>query len=305
MGSEKVLPSRRHVVRVAVCGVVGVLISVYMTYEHYADDESMCDVSEIVSCSIVNKSAFAEMFNVPLGALGAAYNVVLLYGAYLAGYQRAKSGKAGGEGRLADLVNILFVWCLLGMGFVLYLLSVEVYLGAICPFCTVIHILIGVSSYSAWRIRSEVPGASRVVSLGPLWRQWGVVATACLVMIVPLISFNGGVWRTGGGSLEGSSIVLTEDEFEYYRLCFGGEMTGMKLRILGTNSDTATLRQKEVMGGLWDAVIFSTCDTKCQDDSGLREIPSWILQSTDGEEVARHAGPLSLDGLYGFARCLE
>lgn len=45
----------------------------YLTYIHYAQTQSFCDISETVSCDVVTTSIYSEIFGVPVSILGLGY----------------------------------------------------------------------------------------------------------------------------------------------------------------------------------------------------------------------------------------
>ncbi len=52
----------------------------YLVWAHYAptpEGGSFCDIGEGLSCDIVNKSAYSEVFGVPLSAIGVGYFAVV------------------------------------------------------------------------------------------------------------------------------------------------------------------------------------------------------------------------------------
>lgn len=63
----------------ALLAIIGVVIMGYLTYIHYADTRSFCDISEGVSCDIVTKSLYSEIFGVPISVLGLLYFAAVLF----------------------------------------------------------------------------------------------------------------------------------------------------------------------------------------------------------------------------------
>jgi len=56
--------------------LAGVFIMGYLTYLHYAPTPiggSVCNIGEGLSCDVVNKSAYSEIFGIPMSVLGIAY----------------------------------------------------------------------------------------------------------------------------------------------------------------------------------------------------------------------------------------
>ena len=66
-------------VLVAVFALVGLGIMSYLTYIHYAEQSSFCDLSAEVSCDIVTSSLYSEIFGVPVSLLGLLYFALMLF----------------------------------------------------------------------------------------------------------------------------------------------------------------------------------------------------------------------------------
>lgn len=109
--------------------VLGLLISIYLVQHHYAlaNESGFCDMSQTVSCSIVHKSSYAELFHIPIAFYGAFWFLVFLI---LLGLVYLRKARAK---------HVLLLWSSTGFLFVFYLLYAEWQLGAICPWCTVVH----------------------------------------------------------------------------------------------------------------------------------------------------------------------
>lgn len=63
-------PYRYAIVIIALAGLV---IMSYLTYVHYANTQSFCDLSAEVSCDVVTTSIYSEVFSVPVSILGIFY----------------------------------------------------------------------------------------------------------------------------------------------------------------------------------------------------------------------------------------
>lgn len=65
----------KNISRVALCilALTGVAIMSYLTYIHYANTQSFCDISEKVSCDVVTTSVYSEIFGIPISILGLGY----------------------------------------------------------------------------------------------------------------------------------------------------------------------------------------------------------------------------------------
>jgi uncharacterized membrane protein len=60
-------------------GALGLAIMGYLTYIHYANVRSFCDISAEVSCDVVTTSIYSELFGVPVSVLGLLYFAAVLY----------------------------------------------------------------------------------------------------------------------------------------------------------------------------------------------------------------------------------
>jgi len=104
---------------------LGILVSAYMTIYKLTDNQTMCLGNG--GCSVVNSSVYAEVYGIPVAAVGlggfAAILGILIMSDRL-NYLRTS----------AEL--IVFGLALIGFLFTLYLIYVEVaMIRALCPFC--------------------------------------------------------------------------------------------------------------------------------------------------------------------------
>ena len=58
---------------ILVLSLVGFGIMAYLTYIHYANAQSFCDLSETISCDVVTTSIYSEIFGFPISILGLGY----------------------------------------------------------------------------------------------------------------------------------------------------------------------------------------------------------------------------------------
>ncbi|MBS3138171.1 vitamin K epoxide reductase family protein [Candidatus Woesearchaeota archaeon] len=111
--------------------IIGILISVYLTYLHYVPeklDASFCNISNYLSCSTVNQSSYALLFGIPVALIGIFGFILILY------LSKSKS----------QYTNVaLFYSSALGLLFMLYLLIAELFvIKALCILCTVVLLVI-------------------------------------------------------------------------------------------------------------------------------------------------------------------
>lgn len=113
--------------------VVGLLTSVYLTYEHYTDNATLaCTASGVVDCVKVTSSQWSQLFGIPVAVLGLVFFVGLLGLCWPSVWRR-------GAGWL-DLARM--GWLSIGLVMVVYLVWAEVArIHAICLWCTVVHVV--------------------------------------------------------------------------------------------------------------------------------------------------------------------
>ncbi|HEY1262387.1 MAG TPA: vitamin K epoxide reductase family protein [Terriglobales bacterium] len=103
-----------------VLAVLGIIVSSLALREHYRTGESPCSINEKWDCGTVNKSPFAEVWDVPIAAIGVAGYLLLGVLAWMRAYDR-----------LLDLA-------LMATGFSLYLSHIEAkVLGVWCIYCVI------------------------------------------------------------------------------------------------------------------------------------------------------------------------
>jgi len=92
---------------IALLALAGVVVAALALRVHYSTDTEPCSINEKWDCGIVNHSPFAELYHVPVAAIG------------IAGYL----GLAGLA--LFRLKRVLVLAAIAGLGFSLYLTHIE------------------------------------------------------------------------------------------------------------------------------------------------------------------------------------
>lgn len=114
--------------------VFGMLISVYLAYQHYKPvGGAFCNVNDYVSCDIVNKSIYAEIFNIPVAIFGFLAYLIIFTAAF--GLLKEKLP--------ASILKLTALFTGASLGFSIYLTTMEFFvLRAVCIFCVTSQIII-------------------------------------------------------------------------------------------------------------------------------------------------------------------
>ncbi len=126
--------------------VIGLALSIYLTYEHYTDSKTLaCSANGVVDCIKVTTSQWSVFFGVPVAVAGLAYFVVMTLLCLPLGFNRS-----------AGLLRL--IGALVGIVSVLYLVYVELFkVDAICLWCTGVHVvtLLLLATVLWWRIAAD------------------------------------------------------------------------------------------------------------------------------------------------------
>jgi len=115
----------RWISLIAVAAVVGILVSIFSVFAHYGVVSSeVCSINDTFDCDTVNKSAYSELFGIPVALLGVLTYIVFFLG--VMAYDRNHSQKLlqalmtlGGAGLIFSLyltsieAFVLYTWCIL------------------------------------------------------------------------------------------------------------------------------------------------------------------------------------------------
>ena len=263
--------------------ILGFLVSLYLTYNHYAPptEGSLCDFSESVSCSLVNTSVFSILLNIPVALLGAIWFVFL----------GLISWKAVNKN---NLFTLLFVWNILGILFIIYFITAEIILKALCPLCTVVHVIVLITFVMSLLLYKNLNKNERnFLSLEFLKKNRSWILAIIIINLIPLIFFN--LPGLGGEKEEYTELAkcITENGVNMYgsfrcgicaktRAMFGDSfehINEIECHPQGKNSQWELCQEKDLAG-----------------------TPTWILEP-NGEELKREVGFLSIEDLKEFSGC--
>ena len=126
--------------------ILSILLSIYLTYQHYKEGSSFCDLSEGLSCGVVNQSEWSELFGIPVAILG----LLTFLGIYFLVHCLDKGIPLGfgsislSSTAIERIIIAVLAWSLI---FALYLLVYVEYFklkGIYCPACIVLDVFIAI-----------------------------------------------------------------------------------------------------------------------------------------------------------------
>lgn len=256
--------------------LLGLISSIYLTYEHYSLKSSLCDFTTHVSCSLVNASVFSEIFHTPVALFGVLWFLVALYLCFTLPKKE-------------ELLRFFLLWNILGILSVVYFVVAEFILRTICPLCTLIHLLIiAILIVTLILHKKQEFKFSLNKSLQ--------VGKPLLVKVIPfflflLLLFN--YFAPEEGINGGFAQCLTEKGVKMYSSFRCG----------------ICLKTEELFGSSFHYIKKIEChpsgpssQTDLCVDKEISGTPTWVLE-VDGVEIKRHAGFLSLEQLGVFAGC--
>ena len=272
--------TRKSVLKVMlILGVLGFATSLYLLWGHYfpSSSGSFCDLSSTISCSVVNTSVFSELFVVPVALLGVLWFLWLIL--------RCR------QAQLHDGTNVvdLFVWNILGLAFIVYFIIAEIALGAICLFCTVVHVFIFgmfLLSLSLYQREEKVP----LLQAAREMRGW--IFLGIIIFSLPFILFNALQEDQNHDAL---AQCLTAKEVTLY--CSSHSALCAKTRSM-FGSSFQFIKEVECYPGE-DDFRAELCSSK-----KIMTTPTWIMEQ-NGTEVMRAEGFQSIEELGLFADCKD
>lgn len=257
-------------------GILSMFLSLYLIYDHIKDeDSSFCDVGSYISCSKVRRSIFSELFNVPIAVFGLLFNLITTTVALITIQIPPK--------QVVNYIGFLFYLNIFGVTFIFYLISAEIYLGALCPFCTILHVLQMITmwlSYKLYNSQKSMPSFCHV-----LWnmKEWFILIG--FVNLIPLLYFNSNLEM-----MNFDKTVILNPEFSQ---C----ITHSGWIFYGLSGCGWCSKQKELFGDTLDHIVFIDCKVASEDCKTLHidGYPTWIQFDDYGTEINRWKGFVSLE----------
>jgi uncharacterized membrane protein len=280
-GSMNTATKKRVLYILIMLGVIALATSIYLTKSHYqpAEEGALCDINAAVSCSLVNTSVYSELFHVPVALFGAIWSVLFIL---MAWRLLAKDGKDDA------LTAVLLGWTGSGVLFILYMIYAEIVLRALCPFCTLVHVIVAVSFGLLWwmyksgkRVKKE-----KIIKAAVPW-----AILAAVLYLIPLIAFN--------------VFAGPDQNYDVVAQC----ITEKGVNMYGSFRCGVCARERALFGDSFQYINEIECHPRGENpqtelclEKGIEGTPTWILEP-DGVEVDRRVGFLDVDELAAFAGC--
>jgi uncharacterized membrane protein len=263
-------------ITIMILAVLGLGTSTYLTFEHFSTGSSVCDFSSTVSCSLVNSSVYSEFFNVPVAVFGAIWMVVMFFAAWKAMKKK-------------ELVSGMLVLSILGLLFIIYMIIAEIILQALCPFCTVVHVIILIMfGLILYMYKKEKKWDMKKVHKA--MKTWGVIFV--ILNLIPVVAFN---------------IPTSEDSIDYSPLAQC--ITDNGVNMYGSFRCGVCARTRALFGDTFEHINEIECHPQGENAQtelclakGIEGTPTWILEP-EGKEVKRQVGFMTLAELQEFAGC--
>lgn len=266
-----------------VLSIIGILISLYLLENHFAPPAkgSICDFGETVSCSLVNTSVFSEIFHVPAALLGALWFVSIILLCW-----KALSDKR--------FIPLMLAWSVVGVLSVIYFVVAEIILKAICPFCTVVHVIvltlfvISIVLYKKSKAKLTSKLTLSTIRTAAPW-----LAVIAILNILPFILFN---ISTG-----------PQENYDALAQC----MTEKGVVMYGSFRCSVCARTRAMFGDSFQYVKEIECHPQGKNaqtalclSKKIEGTPTWVLEK-DSAEIKRAVGFLSIDELRQFSGCTD
>ena len=271
-----------HFLLIFSLAIIAFFISIYLVKDHIEDkDESYCDVNSHISCSKVRRSVFSELFKVPVAVFGVLYNIILI----------AFSLRGFIDSKNQLFISGLFYWCIFGAIFIFYLICAEIYLSALCPFCTLLHIIQFITLFFSWKLYNSQNKPISFIQLLLSLKIW--LFFIAFINFLPIIFFNL------------PQNAQNEPKFDAVPKEFCDCVTFSGWRFYGRTGCGWCEKQKQIFGESIKYIVFIDCantETACR-SLNIDGFPTWIKFTDDGEELDRYKGYSTLENLSNISNC--
>ena len=262
---------------IIVLSIIGLSTSIYLVIDHYSTEGSVCDINSTISCSLVNTSVFSEILNAPVAIFGALWFVILI----------ALSWRALKENGVIH--SSLLGWNIFGILFVIYLISAEIILGALCLFCTLVHVIIMITfilSFILYKTQKVKPSWKKVIQDSKKW-----IAVIIILNLIPLVIFN---FPAG-----------EKENYDELAKC----MTESGIKMYGSFRCGVCAKTRSMFDDSFRFITEVECHPQGENPQtelclakNIKNTPTWILEP-NGIEQKRQEGFMSIEKLREFSGC--
>lgn len=263
---------------ILILSIVGIATSIYLVENHYASPTAgaICDFGETVSCSLVNTSVFSELFNVPVALFGALWFVILIF----ISWRAMKKDK---------IIPIILGWSIIGILFVIYMIISEIILKAICPFCTLVHIIVLIIFIKSIYLYKNQKSKLKPKQIFKIAKPW--IIGAIIINIITVVYFN--------------LPSAEKKNYDTLTKC----MTQNDVYMYSSFRCAFCARTRDTFGSSFQYINEVECHPQGKDPETERclkmditKTPTWIIEK-DGAEIKRLVGYQSPETLAEFAGC--
>jgi uncharacterized membrane protein len=255
---------------IGVLSLIGLGIMVYLTYIHFANAQSFCDISESISCDVVTTGIYSEIFGLPVSILGLGFFALVLA---LMIFNKKEN--------VFQTVFLLTLFVLLPS---LYLTSLELLVikswCILCETSKVIMILVLIASGIEAHKRSKI--TSRLVA--------PIIIAGLIAVFVTFFAQTGNTTR--------------EDYTEFVE-CLNTQGVVYYKSVTCSNCK----RQEKLLGVAYEKLNSVECHPDGPDGNpglclsmGIDKTPTFLIEK-DGQEIDRKEGLTPLEALGEFAGC--
>ena len=205
----------------------------------------------------------------------------------------------------SDLDTFTVLWSIIGLLSVIYFIVAEVILKAICPFCTIVHLIVFIILLISIKIyktrinlnnknnKNDIKSSFINQAKSSLLNLRGWILLIVIINIILLVLFN---LPTGE----------TEDYTELAKCITENEVT-----MYGSFRCGICAKTRAMFDDAFEHIVEIECHPQGEDnqwelcqEKEITGTPTWIKEE-DGKEIKRHTGFLSIDELKEFSECLE
>lgn len=254
---------------VFILALAGLGIMGYLTYIHYAQAKSFCDISEEISCDVVTTSIYSEIFRVPVSVLGLFYFATVLF-------LILKNKR--------NLFKIIFILTLFSLIPSLYLSLTElIFINSLCILCETSKILM-----------LAILGVS-------LWME-GFGPRSAVKMSVPIII--AGVLAAGVTYFAQTGTIVKKD-YSALAQCLNSKGVVYYKSVRCSNCR----RQEMLFGEAYKKLNSIECHPDGKDpqpglclEKKITKTPTFLIEK-QGKEIDRLEGLQKIENLASFANC--